>query len=98
MEEVILVDSEDNEIGYAPKNEPHRHPTKLHRAFSLFVLNNKDQLLIQKRASNKERWPGFWSNTCCSHPKPNEPVQLAGERRLEEELGFNCKMDFLFKF
>ncbi len=98
MEQVILVDREDNELGYAPKNEPHRHPTKLHRAFSLFVLNSKDQLLLQKRSSKKERWPDFWSNTCCSHPRPNEPVQLAGERRLEEELGFNCKMDFLFKF
>lgn len=98
MEQVILVDSEDNEIGFAPKSEPHRHPTKLHRAFSLFVLNSKDQLLLQRRSGKKERWPGFWSNTCCSHPVPNEPVQLAGERRLQEELGFTCKMDFLFKF
>ncbi|MBS3051403.1 MAG: isopentenyl-diphosphate Delta-isomerase [Candidatus Aenigmarchaeota archaeon] len=98
MEEVILVDSEDNEVGLKEKFETHRNPVPLHRAFSVFVLNNKDQLLITKRSLHKKTWPGFWSNTCCSHPRSGEPVELAGQRRVEEELGFACKPDFLFKF
>lgn len=98
MEQVILVDSEDNELGLKEKFECHKTPVPLHRAFSVFILNNKEQLLIQKRNKDKKTWPGFWSNTCCSHPMPNEPVQIASERRLEEELGFTCPLDFLFKF
>jgi len=99
MEEyVVLVDKWDNEIGVAEKYAAHRYPAKLHRAFSIFILNDRGQLLIQKRNREKITWPGFWSNSCCSHPKPNEPIELAAQRRLEEELGFTCDVDFLFKF
>ncbi len=95
---VVLVDEEDNEIGVEEKLAAHKYPGKLHRAFSIFILNKKGQLLIQKRNHRKITWPGFWSNSCCSHPRPNEPIKLAAQRRLEEELGFTCEIDFLFKF
>ena len=98
MEYVVLVDEKDNEIGLEEKLAAHMSPSKLHRAFSVFILNDKGQLLIQKRNAEKKTWPGFWSNSCCSHPRPNEPVALAAQRRLEEELGFSCKVEFLFKF
>lgn len=98
MEQLILVDEADNELGYAEKYETHKKPVKLHRAFSVFIFNDEGQLLITKRSSSKKTWPGFWSNACCSHPRPNEPVELAAKRRLEEELGFSCDLEFLFKF
>ena len=98
MHEVILVDSEDNELGTAEKYPPHMYPMKLHRAFSVFVLNAEGQLLIHRRGKDKRTWPDFWTNTCCSHPRPNEPVEIAAARRLKEELGFECDLKFLFKF
>lgn len=98
MEYVVLVDEKDNEIGWEEKVAAHMAPSKLHRAFSIFILNNKGQLLIQKRNHRKMTWPGFWSNSCCSHPSPNESVTLAAQRRLEEELGFTCQVNLLFKF
>ncbi|UCE63155.1 MAG: isopentenyl-diphosphate Delta-isomerase [Nitrospirota bacterium] len=98
MEYVVLVDEQDNEIGLEEKFAAHMSPPQLHRAFSVFILNAKGQLLIQKRNLEKKTWPGFWSNSCCSHPRPQEPVAVAAQRRLEEELGFACKIDFLFKF
>ena len=94
----MLVDEKDNEVGWEEKLAAHTLPPKLHRAFSIFILNDKGQLLIQKRNLDKKTWPGFWSNSCCSHPRPNEPVAVAAQRRLEEELGFTCKVDLLFKF
>ncbi len=98
MEHVVLVDGEDNDIGTEEKYAAHRYPAKLHRAFSVFILNDKNQLLITKRNKEKKTWPGFWSNTVCSHPRLNEPVILGAQRRLEEEMGFTCDLDFLFKF
>lgn len=97
MERVILVDDEDIECGVEEKFAAHRNPAKLHRAFSVYILNDKGQLLIQKRNHEKKTWPGFWSNSCCSHPRPNEPVVSAAQRRLQEELGFVCAVGFLFK-
>ena len=96
MEQVVLVDGEDNECGLEEKFAAHRNPAKLHRAFSVYVFNEKGQLLIQKRNHDKKTWPGFWSNTCCSHPRPNEAVASAAQRRLQEELGFTCDVKFLF--
>jgi len=96
MEHVVLVDSEDNECGLEEKFAAHRHPAKLHRAFSVYILNAKGQLLIQKRNRAKKTWPGFWSNSCCSHPRPKEPVITAAKRRLQEELGFTCELKCLF--
>ncbi len=98
MEHVVLVDNNDNEIGLVEKTIAHVHPIQRHRAFSIFILNDKDQLLIQKRGHLKHTWPGFWSNSCCSHPGPKEKTLLAAKRRLEEELGFTCDLEFLFKF
>ena len=100
MEEeyVVLVDGEDNEIGFDEKSAAHIYPAKLHRAFSIFILDDRGQLLIQKRNHGKITWPGFWSNSCCSHPRPNEPIELAAQRRLDEELGFTCEVEFIFKF
>ena len=98
MDYVVLVDEKDNEIGYEEKSAAHRHPAKLHRAFSIFVLNEKGELLIQRRNQEKATWPGFWSNSCCSHPRRDEPIHVAAKRRLQEELGFSCELRFLFKF
>ena len=98
MEQVVLVDKEDNDIGMAEKMECHHNPVRLHRAISVVIINNKDQMLITRRASAKERWPGFWSNACCSHPRKGEPPEAAVKRRMHEELGFTCDLDFLFKF
>lgn len=98
MDYIVLVDENDNEIGLEEKFVAHGYPAKLHRAFSIFILNDKRELLIQKRNHKKKTWPGFWSNSCCSHPRPNEPIALAAQRRLEEELGFTCNIEFLFKF
>ena len=101
MEEVILVDSEDNELGLKEKSETHRNPVPLHRAFSVFIMNEKDHLLITKRSQHKKTWPGFWSNTCCSHPREGEKTIDAAERRLREEMGMECSLvkgfDFVYK-
>lgn len=98
MEQVILVDPMDNEVGFEEKFECHKMPVQLHRAFSVFIFNDKNQLLLTRRNVEKKTWPGFWSNACCSHPRKGEPVELAAKRRLEEELGFTCDLEFLFKF
>ncbi|MCI5057399.1 MAG: isopentenyl-diphosphate Delta-isomerase [Flavobacteriales bacterium] len=87
MEEVILVDENDHEIGTMEKMEAHK-AKHLHRAFSIFLFNSKHQLLLQKRASSKYHSPNLWTNACCSHPRPNETVIDAAQRRLMEEL--NC--------
>ena len=86
-EQLILVDSDDNKIGYSSKSECHKGEGNLHRAFSVFIFNSSGQLLIQKRSSNKELWDLHWSNSCCSHPRKNERTKSAAIRRLEEELG-----------
>lgn len=98
MDYVILVDEKDNAIGLEDKLIAHSHPARLHRAFSIFILNDRGQLLLQKRSKQKKTWPGFWSNSCCSHPWPEEPIPLCAKRRLVEELGFTCDLKFLFKF
>lgn len=88
---VILVDEHDNELGTMPKLEAHITGT-LHRAFSLFIFNSEQQLLIQQRAISKYHSGGLWANTCCSHPRPNEPLLNAIHRRLDEEFGMRCDM------
>lgn len=88
---VILVDKNDNELGTMPKLEAHITGA-LHRAFSLFIFNSKQQMLIQQRALTKYHSGGLWANTCCSHPLPNEPLSQAIHRRLNEELGMQCDM------
>ena len=96
-ERVILVDEHDNEIGDAGKLEAHEKGM-LHRAFSVFVFNSKRELLLQQRAAGKYHSPLLWTNTCCRHPRANEPVNLAASRRLMEEMGMSCELKPAFSF
>ena len=97
-EEVILVDKHDVEQGTMEKMEAHKNGGTLHRAFSVFLFNTKGELLLQRRALHKYHSGGLWTNTCCSHPRPGETVREAGHRRLEEEMGMQCKLVELFSF
>ncbi len=94
---VILVDEDDNSTGTMEKLEAHRKGL-LHRAFSILVFNSRQELLIHKRADEKYHSGGLWTNTCCSHPRPDEPILDAAHRRLSEEMGFDCPMEYGFKF
>ncbi len=84
---VVLVDDQNNPIGTADKDTVHTKDTPLHRAFSLFLLNSKNQVLLTKRASTKKTFPGVWTNTVCGHPAPGESSVAAAKRRLQDELG-----------
>jgi isopentenyl-diphosphate delta-isomerase len=97
-EELILVDDQDQEIGARTKGECHQGDGILHRAFSIFVFNPQNELLLQQRSSDKLLWPGYWSNTCCSHPRRGESMEQAVNRRLFQELGFEAPLKFLYKF
>jgi isopentenyl-diphosphate delta-isomerase len=97
-EQLILVDESDREIGRATKAEAHAGQGILHRAFSLFIFNGRGELLLQQRAPSKPLWPGYWANTCCSHPRAGENMETATRRRLHEELGFTCPLEFVYKF
>jgi isopentenyl-diphosphate delta-isomerase len=94
---VILVDENDNETGYLDKLEAHQKGV-LHRAFSVLIFNSAGELLLQKRAEGKYHSAGLWTNTCCSHPKPNERMVDAVQRRLKEEMGIECDTNFAYKF
>jgi isopentenyl-diphosphate delta-isomerase type 1 len=98
-EYVILVDKEDEEIGFAEKLIAHQK-NLLHRAFSIFLFQSAApfSLLLQQRALNKYHSPGLWTNTCCSHPKPYETILAAGERRLKEELGIHVPLKNVGRF
>ena len=97
LEKVILVDEADNAIGEMEKMEAHIKGV-LHRAFSVFVLDGNNRLLLQRRALGKYHSPGLWTNTCCSHPRPGESVGDAAHRRMQEEMGFDCLLDSVFTF
>jgi isopentenyl-diphosphate delta-isomerase len=97
-EELILVDAEDNEIGFLPKAECHDGAGVLHRAFSLFLFNDDGELLLQKRSDSKRLWPGFWSNSCCSHPRRGESMPVATQRRLLDELNIASSLEHVYKF
>jgi isopentenyl-diphosphate delta-isomerase len=97
-EELILVDENDNELGYLSKQQCHDGEGILHRAFSLFVFNMDGELLLQKRSAGKRLWPLFWSNSCCSHPRKGESMEVATRRRLQEELGMNADLEYVYKF
>jgi isopentenyl-diphosphate delta-isomerase len=98
MDKIIVVDQQDNIINFESKEKCHNGDGILHRAFSIFIFNNKEQLLIQQRSKFKRLWPLYWSNSCCSHPRPNEDYKESAERRLKEELGIFCKLKLLYKF
>lgn len=97
MKKLIVVDKKDQILGFKDKEICHNKQGILHRAFSVFVFNNKDELLIQKRSKHKRLWPLFWTNTCCSHPLKGEEIKESAGKRLKEELGFSCPLEFLFK-
>ena len=94
---VILVDENDIPIGKMEKIEAHEKGL-LHRAFSVFIFNDKDELLLQQRALTKYHTPGLWTNTCCSHQKEGESNTAAGQRRLEEEMGFSVALSEIMSF
>ena len=96
-EEVILVDTNDRPLGTMPKMEAHQKAV-LHRAFSVFILNSKEQMLLQQRAWEKYHSPGLWTNTCCSHQRMGESNLEAGHRRLQEEMGMTTELEELFSF
>jgi isopentenyl-diphosphate delta-isomerase len=94
---VILVSPEDNPVGYMEKIEAHQKGL-LHRAISVFIFNERKEMLIQRRALSKYHTPGIWSNTACSHPRKNETTMEAAERRLFEEMGMKTTLNYGFKF
>ena len=99
-EQVILVNENDEKIGLMPKMEAHEKGV-LHRAFSVFIFNESNQLLLQQRAFGKYHSPGLWTNTCCSHQRDGETSLEAGKRRLQEEMGFTTTLrettSFIYK-
>ena len=96
-EQVILVNEKDEPIGLMGKMEAHEKGL-LHRAFSVFVFNSKQEVLLQQRAACKYHSPNLWTNTCCSHPRVGETNQQAGERRLQEEMGLQVPLREVFSF
>ncbi len=99
-EQVILVNEKDEKIGLMPKMEAHKKAL-LHRAFSVFIFNDKNELMLQQRALHKYHSPGLWTNTCCSHQRDGESTIDAGRRRLHEEMGFTTYLEettsFIYK-
>jgi len=93
---VTLVDDDDNAIGAEEKLRAHRQG-RLHRAFSIFVFDNDENLLMQRRSRMKYHSAGLWSNTCCGHPRPGEATETAAARRLAEELGVSCELRVAFR-
>lgn len=98
VEEVVLVDEQDHQVGYAEKVEAHLGQGTLHRAFTVLVFDSKGRTLIAKRSAEKMLWPRIWDSACASHPRHGESYEDAGERRLTEELGFTCKLTTTDKF
>jgi isopentenyl-diphosphate delta-isomerase len=96
-ETLILVDEHDREVGHASKESCHVRRGPLHRAFSVLVFDGP-AMLITQRSARKPTWPLFWTNACCSHPRPGEKSEAAAARRLREELGIACELTFLYKF
>lgn len=97
-EELILVDTDDNETGFLSKADCHDGDGVLHRAFSLFLFNDSGELLLQQRSASKRLWPGYWSNTICSHPRAGESMEIATQRRLLDELNIEAEIEFVYKF
>ena len=97
MEEVVLVNEADEELGTMEKMEAHEKGI-LHRAFSVFLFNDEGEMLLQQRAFEKYHSGGLWTNTCCSHPRPNENTKNAAIRRLVEEMGIEAEIEEVFSF
>jgi len=97
-EELILVNEKDEVLGFLSKAACHDGHGVLHRAFSIFVFDDEGRLLLQQRSPEKRLWGGFWSNSCCSHPRRGEELSEALHRRLDEELGLDTDLEYLFTF
>jgi len=97
-EYVILVDENDNPIGKEEKVKCHLPNGKLHRAFTALIFNNEGKLLLTKRSGSKMLWPGVWDGTVASHPREGETYVSSAERRMPEEIGISCKMNYVNKF
>ena len=97
IEFVVLVDLNDQPLGKMEKMEAHEKGI-LHRAFSAFIFNDKNELILQQRAFSKYHSPGLWTNTCCSHPRDGEDTEVAVHRRMIEEMGFDCPVHEVFHF
>lgn len=97
QEYVILVNERDEALGTMEKLEAH-HKGELHRAFSIFLFDGEGRLLMQQRAANKYHSALLWTNTCCSHPRPGEPLEMAAQRRLQEEMGIGTDLHHRFSF
>ena len=98
-DEMLIVVNENNEvIDFKTKLECHQGNGILHRAFSIFIFNSSGEVIMQKRSDQKMLWPLYWSNSCCSHPRKGETLEVATHRRLEEELGFDAELSYLYTF
>lgn len=97
-EPLILVDHDDTVLGHKSKIDCHKGEGILHRAFSIFLFNNAGEVLLQQRSNQKQLWPGYWSNSCCSHPRRGESVADAARRRLQEELAITTPLTYLYQF
>ena len=97
MVDVILVDELDNQVGVMEKLKAHEEGV-LHRAYSIFLFNDKGELLLQQRNHDKYHSGGLWTNTCCSHPKPGETIKEGALKRLQEEMGISAPINFAFSF
>ena len=95
---LVLVDAEDNETGHMTKAECHDGDGVLHRAFSVFLFNRQGEILLQQRSADKRLWPMYWSNSCCSHPRKGESLEVATTRRLQDELNVSGSLEFVYKF
>lgn len=97
LHDIILVNEQDEPVGTMEKIEAHRKAL-LHRAFSVFIFNEKGEMLLQQRALKKYHSAGLWTNACCSHPKPGEDTMMAAESRLQHEMGFGTPLTKIFEF
>lgn len=97
-EKVVLVDEADNDIGSEEKIKAHENGGVLHRAFSIFIFNDRGEMLLQKRADHKYHCGGLWTNTCCSHPRPGESLSEATHRKLLQEMGFDTDLKEILSF
>ncbi len=97
-DKLVLVDAQGTTIGHASKAACHDGEGLLHKAFSVFLFDASGRLLLQQRATDKRLWPGFWANSCCSHPRQGEVEALAVRRRVLEELGLDCSTEYIYRF
>lgn len=97
-EQILVVNENDEVVGLDTKENCHLGNGILHRAITIFIISNKNEILLSKRSALKKLWPNFWDTSCSTHVCQDEAYEQAGERRLKEELGFSCELKFVSKF